>query len=523
MLKIRSIKLSATLAAGVLAISLLVPSLFIPSGLHSGDKAYAGFFNDDLEIFEEVMDLIAEKYVYPPDFKKIYSAAIKNMVTEAGSGTVSVDSSNTRYTVRRGNEKIKYRLSFNRDDNMDALKAVFYFLAKQPGIKLAKKDLENAGINGAMSVLDPYSLYLNKKDFEKSMDDTEGKYGGLGMVITIKDYKLSVVKTMKNTPAERAGIMADDVITKVDGKIIKGMQIGELADKLRGRPNTKVSVTIFRPSIKKEKFYTMTREIIAIETVEFKMLRDRTAYLKIASFSRKTNDQFEKALEIARKNKANAFILDLRENPGGLLDQSIKIASHFLQKGKLVVYTQGRAKDDYVEYHAHFKKTLYDKPLVILIDRYSASASEIVAGSLRDVGRAIIAGQNSYGKGSVQTIFKMSDDSGLRLTTSKYFTPSGIDITQHGIVPEIMVIPDLPEDEKDADAKLAQKRPAYRNGVKITLKESELASYLKKRGMDVDQEDPLILFAQLVIKNTKTANKSATLAKARELVKDIHY
>ncbi len=523
MLKRFSIKISTCLAIGILVISILVPSLFIPAGSGDSDKAYAGFFNDDLEIYEEVMNLIADKYVYAPDFKKIYSAAIKGMVTKAGSGTVSVDSSNTHYTVRKGNGNIKYKLSFSRDDNMKAFKNVFYFLAKQPEIKLTKKDLEDAGIDGAMSALDAYSLYLNKSDFEKSMNDTEGKYGGLGMVITIEDLKLSVVKTMKNTPAERAGIMPNDIITKVNGKIIKGMQIKELADKLRGRPDTQVSVTVYRPSIKKEKSYTMTREIIAVETVEFKMLNDGTAYLRIASFSRQTNDQFEEALENASKGNAKAFILDLRENPGGLLDQSIKIASHFLQKGKLVVYTQGRAKDDYVEYHAHFNDTLYDKPLVILINRYSASASEIVAGSLRDVGKAIIAGQNSYGKGSVQTIFKMSDDSGLRLTTSKYFTPSGIDITQHGIVPEIMVIPDLPESEKKDSAISSKKQTPLKKGVKISLKESELSDFLKKKGINDDQEDSLISFAQLVIKNTKTANKSATLAKARELVKDIHY
>ncbi|MGV7220052.1 MAG: S41 family peptidase [Nitrospinales bacterium] len=515
MFKTYSTKISKCLAAGLLVIFIFAPSLFIPShSLHDG-KAYAGLFNDDLEVFEEVMDLIADKYVYPPDFKKIYSAAIKGMVTKAGSGTVSVNSSNTNYTVRIGNEKIRYKLNFSRSNNRKALKDIFYFLAKQPEVKLDKKDLEFAGIDGVMATLDPYSLYLKKEDFAKSMDDTEGKYGGLGMVITIEDLKLTVVKTMRNSPAKRAGIMSGDVITKVDGRVIKGMQIKELADKLRGHPNTKVSVTIHRPSTKKESSYTMTREIIAVETVEFNMLNDRTAYLKISSFSRTTNDQFKDALKLARKSKANGYVLDLRENPGGLLDQSVLIASHFLKKGKLVVYTQGRSKRDYMEYHSKLKKTLYDKPLVILLDRYSASASEIVAGSLRDVGKAIIAGQNSYGKGSVQTIFPLSDDSGLRLTTSKYFTPSGIDITKNGIVPEIMIIPDLPEDEKS--------KPSKRVGVKISLKESELTDYLKKKGVNVNKEDPLISFAQLVIKNSKTANKRATLAKAKELAKDIHY
>ena len=202
MIKNYSKIISKGIAASLLVILILAPAFFTNPYSQYVGKAYAGLFNDDLEIFEEVMNLIASKYVYPPDYKKIYSAAIKGMVTKAGSGTVSVDSSNTNYTVRIGNEKIRFTLNFNRANNVKALKDVFYFLAKQPEINMAKKELELAGIDGVMATLDPYSLYLKKEDFAKSMDDTEGKYGGLGMVITIEDLKLTVVKTMRNSPRQ---------------------------------------------------------------------------------------------------------------------------------------------------------------------------------------------------------------------------------------------------------------------------------------------------------------------------------
>lgn len=514
-------KSCAWLSAGIFAVLLLSASWIVPAGLGFNDQAYAGFFNDDLDVFEEVMELIADKYVYPPNYEKMFSEAIKEMAASAGKGTVSLDPSGNFYTLRLGDGQIQYKLNFDRDDNMKAFKNAFYFLADQPKAKYGKEDLELAGINGVMSTLDPYSLFLDRDKFDKSMKDTEGKYGGLGMVITIEDTRLVVVKTMKNAPAERAGILPKDIITKVNGKIIKGMQVGELADKLKGHPNTKVEVTVFRPGLNKEFTYKLTREIISVETVEFKMLKGSAAYFKITSFSRQTSQQFEEALKKAKEGKAQGFILDLRENPGGLLDESIKIASYFLNKGDLVVYTQGRNPDDYTEYNADFKKGILNIPLVILIDRYSASASEIVAGSLKDSGRAIIAGQNSYGKGSVQTIYKIGDDQGLRLTTSKYFTPSGIDITKHGIIPEIEVIPDLPGEEDAAETEKASPR---KSRSPISVKKSEVEKYINERGMKIEEGvDPLILFAQLIIGNTKVSNKSHTLAKARELAKDIHY
>jgi carboxyl-terminal processing protease len=309
----------------------------------------------------------------------------------------------------------------------------------------------------------------------------------------------------------------------VDGQEIKGMQIHELASKLRGHPNTQVDIDVYRPSTKVTQLTTLTREIISIETVQYKYLGDHTGYIKVSSFSKQTNDQLEDALEKGEKDGVQAFILDLRDNPGGLLSQSVKVASHFLEEGQLVVYTQGRDRNDTQQYESVYNDRWSKKPLAVLINNHSASASEIVSGSLKDTGKALILGERSYGKGSVQTIFRMSDSSGLRLTTSKYYTPSGIDITLHGIVPEIQIerdITGLPNDtpsDKPKDAKTPVVKP-------IIVKESELQKFLKKRGETInDDTDLLVAFAKMAINNPPQPTKSHALAKARELAENMHH
>ncbi|MFQ5442997.1 MAG: S41 family peptidase, partial [Nitrospinales bacterium] len=262
-----------------------------------------------------------------------------------------------------------------------------------------------------------------------------------------------------------------------------------------------------------------------VETVTYKNIGDRIAWIKIGSFSKPTNDQLKEAFAQGRRDGIKSIILDLRDNPGGLLDQSVKVASHFLEKNRLVVYTQGRDKRDRQEFLALYDSALKNIPLVLLINQHSASASEIVAGSLRDSGRAMVIGQNSYGKGSVQTIFRISDGSGLRLTTSKYYTPSGIDISVEKIVPEIKIIPEMLE-KKESSLQEESTRPEEKpkRTALITLKESEVKRYLQKKGLVIDREnDPTLLLAHQILMRTNLAGKQHTLAKAREIASRIHF
>ncbi len=511
------------LGAVFLAVILVLPAGFPKIGNSLVPYAHAGFFNQDLELFNEVVDLIAEKYVYPPDYKKLFSAAINEMINKAGQDGFVLRKTSGGNSIKGNKHEVLYDLNYDQAHDLASFKKVYYFLLDEAQGRYSKQDLEVAATVGIMNSLDPYSQYLDKSAFDKSMRDTEGKYGGLGMIVTQKDDKLMIVKTMKNAPAYRSGILSDDIFIKVNGQSVEGMQIHDLAEMLRGYPNTKVTVSLLRPSENKEKTYTLTREIISIETVNYETLDNQIGYVKISSFSKQTNDQLKEALDQAKRDGIKAFILDLRDNPGGLLNQSVKVASHFLYRGRMIVYTQGRRKSDYKEYRAHYKKSLLHMPVVVLVNRHSASASEIVAGALRDSGKALIIGENSYGKGSVQTIFRISDGSGLRLTTSKYFTPSGIDITEHGIVPEIKIVKEIDPREVAADQNLVDDQ----NGVQtpsIQLKEGDLQKFFKENGVVLDEShDSSLRFAHMVLKNLTIANKKQTLDKAREIAANIHY
>jgi carboxyl-terminal processing protease len=305
-------KYSLGLVGGLLAFICLANILdsFYPN------TADAGFFSRDLEVFEEVMDLVSEKYVYPPDHKKLFSAAIEGMIKDLDSDLVKLSKNTNINTVKYKNKSTQYKLTYDRKHDWKELKKVYLFLHNQHNNAITKNNLESSAIKGVISSLDTYSQYMTQDSFKKSMRDTEGKYGGLGMVITMKDNRLFVVKTMENSPAQRAGIHTDDLFVSVNGQKINEMYIEELADLLRGYPDTKVTLTLMRPSEKTKRTYTLTREIILINTVEYKTLKNQIGYLKVNSFSKQTEKQLKVGLNQAKKNGVQGFVIDLRENPG---------------------------------------------------------------------------------------------------------------------------------------------------------------------------------------------------------------
>jgi carboxyl-terminal processing protease len=513
------LKYFSGLVAGVFVL-LCLPEINIPGQNLFRGTADAGFFNNDLEVFEEVIDLVSEKYVYPPDHKKMFTAAIEGTTNEAENAELTLTKNPGINTVRYKNRSTQYNLTYNKSHDWGELQKIYYFLHDQSNNSVTKQNLEKSAIEGIIKSLDTYSQYMDRDSFEKSMRDTEGKYGGLGMVITMKDNRLFVVKIMKNSPAEKAGILADDSFMSVNGNKITGMQIEELADLLRGYPETKVTLSLFRPSEKRKRTYTLTREIILINTVEYETLDNDIGYLKISSFSKQTEKQLNEGLKQAKEEGVKGFILDLRNNPGGLLTQSVKVSSHFLFKGRMVVYTQGRGEDDYHEYRGLYQDSLHQVPVAVLVNQYSASASEIVAGALRDSGKALIIGENSYGKGSVQTIFRLSDGSGLRLTTSKYYTPSGIDITEKGIVPEIHIINDIAGEEVQTTDKTFKStlQPS------LKLKVSNLNKFFEKQNIALTMDhDASVELALRILKNTTVASKKQSMEKAREIAANINY
>jgi len=305
------------------------------------------------------------------------------------------------------------------------------------------KDLVYGAIDGMLSSLDPHSGFMSPEIYKEMKVDTRGEFGGLGIEISIKDEILTIVAPLEDTPAFRVGLQAGDQIVKIGDQFTKEMEIMEAVQLMRGAPGTSVTITVMRPGFESPQPFTIEREIIKVKSVKSKPLGDGFGYIRLTQFQERSGKDLGKALDKLREENngpLQGLVLDLRNNPGGLLDQAVEVADQFLDEG-LIVSTRGREEDAQMEFSAMHNGTEPDYPLVVLINGGSASASEIVAGALQDHGRAVIMGTQSFGKGSVQTIIPLNDNSGLRLTTAKYYTPNGTSIQARGIIPDIEVQP----------------------------------------------------------------------------------
>jgi carboxyl-terminal processing protease len=303
------------------------------------------------------------------------------------------------------------------------------------------KLIENA-LNGMLSSLDPHSSYMNKKAFQEMQTQTRGEFGGLGIEVTMENNIVKVVSPIDDTPAAKAGIEPNDLITHIDGKPVTDFTLNEAVDRMRGAPGTKITLTIRRGGLSGKPFeVTLTRAVIRVQSVKWEPKGD-IAYIRVTAFNEQTQVGLDKAMEEADKkigDKLIGYVVDLRNNPGGLLDEAISVSSTFLEAGKEVVSTRGRHKEEDQTFNAKGGDKAHGKPIAVLINGGSASASEIVAGALQDHKRAILVGTKSFGKGSVQTIIPVAGGGAMRLTTARYYTPSGRSIQALGIEPDITV------------------------------------------------------------------------------------
>jgi carboxyl-terminal processing protease len=323
------------------------------------------------------------------------------------------------------------------------------------GAKLTYHDLVYDALKGIDS-LDPHSEFMDPDEYQELQSDTEGEFGGLGLVVSMKDGYVTVVTPMDDTPGFRAGILAGDRIIKINGRNADKMPLTDAVKLLRGEPGTQVSMTIQRPSSGVTRDLNLTRAVINLDMVkdingkkEFPLGPDKIGYIRITQFGDNTSDELEAGLEKLKAQGMKALILDLRENPGGLLDEAVGVCSKFLPRGQLVVTTEGRDADQNATRRAEgHGDELKGVPMVVLVNLGSASASEIVSGCLQDLHRAVILGEKTFGKGSVQSIFPLDDGSALKLTTAKYYTPSHRVIHEHGITPDVIV--PMSDEEKGA-------------------------------------------------------------------------
>jgi len=313
--------------------------------------------------------------------------------------------------------------------------------------------LTKNSLHGMVESLDPHSEYLESKDNQELEEDLDGEYGGIGVEVEIHHGAYSVVNPIAGSPGDRAGILLGDEIQTIDGKPVdQNAPMDRVVDRLRGKPHTHVRVGLFRPSEKRRFELDLVREVIKVASVRGTRVIEGTStgYIQITDFSDHTGEQFDDALDSLLKKGIDGLVIDLRNNPGGLLDAAVEVAEPFFKKGALIVYTEGRRPEDKESYYSETEGEPLHLPVAVLINGDSASAAEIVTGALKDSAHAVIVGERSYGKGSVQTIFKLKNGEGLRLTTAHYFTPSGAMINAHGIAPQVEVVM-TPEEDREIE------------------------------------------------------------------------
>ncbi|TYB33772.1 MAG: S41 family peptidase [Flexistipes sinusarabici] len=349
----------------------------------------------------------------------------------------------------------------SRYQNLETLTDAINIIEKNYVEDVKMETLIQGAVKGMLSELDPHSSYLTPEMFKEFKVETKGEFGGLGITISIKDNILTIISPIEDTPADKAGLQAGDKIIKIEGKPTTNITLEEAVDKLRGKPGTKVTITIFREGKDKPFDVTITRDIIKIKAVKSKVI-DNLGYIRLTQFKQEASKETSKALKKLEEQNVEGLILDLRNNPGGLLSEAVRVSSIFLPEDKTVVYTKDR---DGTEKHLKTRDTEANEeklPMVVLINEGSASASEIVSGALQDYKRALVIGQTSFGKASVQTIIPMGNDSAIKITTARYYTPNGQSIQNVGIKPDIMV---------------KQGTVNYEDGHPI-LKESDLQNHL---------------------------------------------
>ena len=400
----------------------------------------------------------------------------------------------------QGQEAYEYLKTYS--DVIDMIKKNYVDNVKE-------RDLIYASIKGMVESLDPHSSFLTPDMYKDMQTETKGQFGGIGIEITIKDGFPTVITAIEDTPAFKAGLKSDDHIIKIDNKPTKNMSIVDVVKLIRGDKGKSVTLSIIREGFSVPKDFQVERDIIRVQSVKYRMLDDNYGYIRLTQFQERTGKDLDAAikdLQKTAKSGLKGILLDLRNNPGGLLDQAVDVSDEFMGQG-LITYIEGR-KSERVTFNAH-KKDDYTGPLVVLVNEGSASASEIVAGALQDSKRAIIVGTKTFGKGSVQTVIPLGDGSALRLTTARYYTPSGRSIQAEGITPDIVVEDDLTRKkgekinaihEKDLEKHLEQiTKPDEK---KPNEPKSELnTSVLNQDEIKADEDDFQLAMARQVLKS----------------------
>lgn len=379
------------------------------------------------------------------------------------------------------------------------------------------KDLVYGAIRGMLNTLDPHSAFMSPDMYKEIQIDTKGEFGGLGIQIGIRDNRLTVIAPIEDTPAARAGILAGDAITRVDDVSTKDMSLMDAVHKMRGRKGTQVTLTVVRKGVEEPLIFELTRETIRIDSVKSEVLEGDIGYIRLTQFQERSGRDMSKAMKKVMEEGATSLILDLRNNPGGLLNAAIDVTELFIPSDKTVVSVKGRGPEGDSDDYLSKRNNPYDGfNMIVLVNGGSASASEIVAGALQDYDRAVVLGTQTFGKGSVQTILQLTDGSGLRLTTAKYYTPSGRSIQNIGITPDIIVEASPSSDgdrvpvirEADLEGHLGNETLSEGDSPKASPAPGPLVMI-----PDNQSEDPQLQKAMELLKSVEIFEKSQSLRK----------
>lgn len=408
--------------------------------------------------------------------------------------------------IGRGLESGKVFAIGESYDELKVFAEVLSLIQKNYVEETKTKDLVYGAIKGMLTTLDPHTSFMPPEVYKEMQVDTKGEFGGLGIQIGIKDNQLAVISPIEGTPADKAGIKAGDKIIKIDNTSTKDMTLIDAVGKLRGQKGTKVTITIIREGAAEPFDVVIVREIIKIQSIKHRMIEGNIGYIRVTQFQEQTGEDLKKALKKLEAEKVQSIIMDLRNNPGGLLSMAVEVSEQFLESGKLVVFIKDR-RGEKDEFTSRNTAPIKNYPMVVLVNEGSASASEIVAGALQDWGKAIVVGTQTFGKGSVQTVVPLSDGSGLRLTTARYYTPKGKSIQSTGIAPDIAVKLPISKTAKEGKKE------------KTILREKDLERHLKNDTIKEEPAQQIEEEALPVIGDEKSEKEDIQLQKAIELLK----
>jgi len=450
-----------------------------------------------IALLYEVMQKVDDSYARIPDFREMYVAGLEGLKKSAGEGRFDFEEkAGDEVLLKAGEKELLVRLRGDTDGGLGGFERAYRFAMANAGDSEKKKKgglkVMYAALTSMLRSLDPFSTFVSPESYRQMRVEHTGRYGGVGVIITVREKKLTVISPIDDTPAHRAGLKSEDVILEIDGASTKDMPLSEVVRRMRGPAGKTVDLLISRASWPDPRNVLLRRAIISIKSVKSEVKEGGIGYLRVTAFHGRTTRELDVALNELIRKKVRGIVLDLRDNPGGFLRQSVQVSERFLPDGSMIVFTRGRRRSETVYFRSRGNGVWVGKPLVVLINKGSASASEIVAGALQDLDRALIIGRTSFGKGSVQAIIPTRGEAAVRLTTAKYYTPLGRLIHEKGIQPDVEAGP----------------QPLTQKEIRERRKEMKSSLYNKEK-TDEKKQDPVLELALAVLKDAASADVEA--------------